>query len=90
MTGVGGVTGILARGILASKTVNPGGADGLFSGSPTFFGIQVLTVVVTVIFSLGATYAILKLVDRLVGLRVSAEKESMGLDLSQHNERAYS
>jgi Amt family ammonium transporter len=88
--GVGGVTGILATGILASKTVNPGGADGLISGGSTFFGLQVLMVVVTVIYSLVATYAILKLVDRLVGLRVSAEEESMGLDLSQHNERAYS
>jgi Amt family ammonium transporter len=36
------------------------------------------------------TYLILKLVDRVVGLRVSAEEESMGLDLSQHHERAYS
>ncbi|TAJ23468.1 MAG: ammonium transporter [Nitrospirae bacterium] len=88
--GVGGVAGILATGLLASKTVNPAGADGLFFGNPTFFGIQVLTVLAVALFSLVGTYCILKLVDRLVGLRVSSEEEALGLDLSQHNERAYS
>ncbi|MEW6542014.1 MAG: ammonium transporter [Nitrospirota bacterium] len=88
--GVGGAVGILATGLLASKSVNSAGADGLFSGNPGFFGVQALAVLVTALFSLVATYAILKLVDRVVGLRISAEEESMGLDLSQHNERAYS
>jgi Amt family ammonium transporter len=40
--------------------------------------------------SILGTLAILKLVDRFIGLRVSGEEESTGLDLSQHNERAYS
>lgn len=88
--GVGGVVGILATGLLASKAVNPGGADGLFFGNPTFFGLQLLTVLAVALFSLIGTYAILRLVDRLVGLRVSQEEEALGLDLSQHNERAYS
>ncbi|MBI3603800.1 MAG: ammonium transporter [Nitrospirae bacterium] len=88
--GVGGVAGILATGLLASKAVNPGGADGLFFGNPAFFGIQVLTVLAVALFSLVVTYLILRLVDRLVGLRVSSEEEALGLDLSQHNERAYS
>lgn len=88
--GVGGTIGILATGLLASKVVNPGGADGLFFGNPTLFGIQVLTVVVTALFSFVGTYLILKLVDRLVGLRITSDEERMGLDLSQHNERAYS
>ncbi|TAJ32226.1 MAG: ammonium transporter, partial [Nitrospirae bacterium] len=43
-----------------------------------------------VLYSSIATYVILKLVDRMVGLRVSAAEEAMGLDLSQHDERAYS
>lgn len=88
--GVGGVIGVLATGLCASKVVNPGGADGLVFGNPGFFGVQVLVVLVTTVFSLVATFVILKLVDALTGLRVSSEEEATGLDLSQHNERAYS
>lgn len=88
--GVGGVLGMLATGLLASKAVNPGGADGLLSGNVGFFGSQVLAVLAVGLFSGLATFLILKLTDRVVGLRVSLEEERMGLDLSQHNERAYS
>lgn len=88
--GVGGVVGILATGLFASKAVNSAGADGLLFGHPAQFGIQAITVGVTVLFSFVGTYMILKLVDGLTGLRVSSEEEAMGLDLSQHNERAYS
>jgi Amt family ammonium transporter len=88
--GVGGVIGILATGVFASKAVNPAGEDGLLFGHPGQLGIQGLTVAVTVVFSLVGTWAILKLIDRAVGLRVSSEEEALGLDLSQHNERAYS
>ncbi len=88
--GVGGVFGILATGVLASKAVNPGGADGLLHGNIGFFGVQVLTVLTVALFAGVGTYLILKLVNRLLGLRVSLEEERMGLDLSQHNERAYS
>lgn len=88
--GVCGVAGILLTGLLASKTVNQGGADGLMFGNARFFGAQALTVVVIGVFSAIGTFVILKLVDRLVGLRVLPEEERMGLDISQHNERAYS
>ncbi|MFZ1762399.1 MAG: ammonium transporter [Nitrospira sp.] len=88
--GVGGVIGILATGLFASKVVNPGGADGLFFGNPGLFGIQLLVAAVTTIFSIIGTFVILKLVDSMTGLRVSSEEEATGLDLSQHNERAYS
>lgn len=88
--GVSGVVGILLTGFLASKSVNPGGADGLLFGNVRFFGAQVLTVVVVGLFSAIGTFVILKLVDRFVGLRVQPEEERMGLDISQHNERAYS
>lgn len=88
--GVGGVIGILATGLFASKVVNPGGADGLFFGNPGLFGIQLLVVAVTTIFTMIGTFVILKLVDSMTGLRVSSEEEATGLDLSQHNERAYS
>ncbi len=88
--GVAGVGGILMTGLLASKAVNAGGADGLLQGNGAFFAVQALTVVVVGLFSAGGTWVILKVVDRAVGLRVTPEEERMGLDLSQHNERAYS
>ena len=83
--GVGGFTGILATGLFASI-----GAQGLFFGNAGQFGIQVLLAVVTLVFALVGTYIILKVIDMTVGLRVSSQDEEVGLDLSQHNERAYS
>ena len=83
--GVGGFTGILATGLFASV-----GAQGLFFGNPGQFVIQLVLAVATVLFALVGTYIILKVVDLIVGLRVSSEDEEIGLDLSQHNERAYS
>ena len=88
--GVAGVGGILMTGLFASKAVNAAGADGLLQGNGAFFAVQALTVAVVGVFSAAGTWVILKVVDRAVGLRVTAEEERMGLDLSQHNERAYS
>jgi Amt family ammonium transporter len=87
---VGGIVGMLATGLLASKAVNPSGADGLFFGNPTQFSIQLIAVLTVVVYSFVGTFIILKLVDGLSRLRVSPEEEAIGLDLSQHNERAYS
>ena len=83
--GVGGFTGILATGLFASI-----GAQGLFFGNAGQFGIQVILAVVTVVFALVGTYVILKVIDLTIGLRVSSHDEEVGLDLSQHSERAYS
>ena len=88
--GVGGVFGILATGLFASKAINAAGADGLFFGNAGQFGIQAIMVCVVALFSLIGTWIILRVVNAVVGLRVSPEDESTGLDLSQHNERAYS
>ncbi len=88
--GVAGVAGMTLTGILASKAVNPAGADGLLAGNAAFFGVQVLAVVAVALFSAAVTYGILLLVDRVTGLRVTREEERAGLDISQHNERAYS
>jgi Amt family ammonium transporter len=88
--GIGGVWGALATGLFASKAINAAGADGLFYGNPGLLGIQALAVLISVTFAFVGTFVILKLVDRLIGLRVSEEEERMGLDLSQHDERAYS
>jgi Amt family ammonium transporter len=88
--GVGGIFGILATGLFASKAINAGGADGLFFGRAEQFGVQALMVAAVAIFSAMGTWVILRLVDAAVGLRVPPEEEATGLDLSQHNERAYS
>lgn len=88
--GVGGTFGALATGIFASKAVNAGGADGLLYGNPGQLVVQAGAVAVSILFAFVGTYLILKIVDALVGLRVSEEEERMGLDLSQHEERAYS
>ena len=88
--GVGGVLGILAVGLFASKAINAGAVDGLFYGNPGQLWVQLVTAVVVLLFSFVGSFVILKLVDKTVGLRVPAEEEVTGLDLSQHNERAYS
>jgi Amt family ammonium transporter len=86
---VGGIWGAIATGLFASKAVNPAGADGLFFGNPKQFFVQLLAVVVTIIFSAAGTFIIYKLVDMLVGMRVNEKEELIGLDLTQHRERAY-
>jgi Amt family ammonium transporter len=88
--GVGGTWGALATGLFASKAVNSAGADGLFFGNPAQLGIQALAVVVTIVFVFIGSLILLKIVDGIMGLRVSEEDERTGLDLSQHDEKAYS
>ena len=88
--GVGGIFVVLATGLFESKAINSAGADGLFFGNAGQFGVQALMVCAVALFSLIGTWIILKVVHAVVGLRVSPEDESTGLDLSQHNERAYS
>jgi Amt family ammonium transporter len=88
--GVGGTWGALATGLFASKAVNEAGNNGLFFGNPGLLLTQGLTVLATALFAFVGTGILLKLVDSLVGLRVHEEDEVMGLDLSQHNESAYS
>jgi len=86
---VGGIWGALATGLFASKAVNPLGADGLFFGNPKQFLVQLATVLVTIGYTFVATFLIYKLVDLFIGVRVSEKEELMGLDLTQHRERAY-
>lgn len=87
--GVGGAFGALATGLFAWKAVNGAGADGLFHGNPGQLWTQLLAVLATAALAAPATWILLKLVDALVGLRVSKEDELSGLDLSQHSESAY-
>ncbi len=86
---VGGVLGTLATGLLATKLVNPGGADGLFYGNAKLFAIQALAAAVVLAYSFVVSYGLLKALDKCMGLRVSREDEIMGLDLSEHGEAGY-
>ena len=87
--GVGGVFGLLAAGLFASKLVNPGGANGLFFGNPSQLAIQGMAILVTIVYSFAITYILFKVVDKLFGLRVSENDEIVGLDLNQHEETGY-
>jgi Amt family ammonium transporter len=87
--GVGGTWGALATGLFASKAINEAGADGLFYGNPGQLWTQLIAIGATIVLAVVATYVILKIVDALVGLRVSQDDEVSGLDLSQHSETAY-
>jgi Amt family ammonium transporter len=87
--GVGGTWGALATGIFATKTVNEAGGDGLLYGNPKQLGIQLVAVVVTLLLGFIMTTIILKVLDAIMGLRVTEEDEMAGLDLSQHSETAY-
>jgi len=86
---VGGIWGALATGLFASKLVNPAGADGLFFGNPKQFLVQLMAVGVTIVYTGITTLIIYKIVDFFIGVRVNEKQEAMGLDLTQHHERAY-
>lgn len=87
--GVGGTWGALATGLFASKAINAAGNDGLFYGNPAQLWIQFVSVVATLALAFIGTYILLSIVKAVMGLRVADDEERMGLDLSQHNERAY-
>jgi len=87
--GVGGILGTLLTGVLASKVINPAGSNGLFYGNPKQLLIQLVGVVVAVSYTFLATFVIYKLVDIFFRMRVSEKDELVGLDLTQHRERAY-
>jgi len=87
--GVGGVWGAVATGLLATTTVNAAGANGLFHGNVGLLWVQIKAVVVTGGYSFVMSYGLLKLVDKIIGLRVTETEERIGLDLTQHREAAY-
>ncbi len=76
-------------GLFAEKLINPSGADGLFFGNPHQLVVQIMSIAVVVIYSFAVTFILLKLIELIMGLRVSEEDEMVGLDLSQHEESGY-
>jgi ammonium transporter, Amt family len=87
--GIGGIWGALATGLFATKAINDAGANGLFFGNPKQFLIQLAAVAVTIVYSLVVTVIIYKIIDWTIGMRVAEREEIIGLDLTQHNENAY-
>jgi Amt family ammonium transporter len=87
--GVGGTVGALATGLFAQKIVNPAGNQGLLFGNPGLFSVQAVAVAVTAVYALTVTFVLLKILDAVMGLRVTEEDEVIGLDDTQHKESAY-
>jgi ammonium transporter, Amt family len=86
--GIGGTWGAIATGIFATVTVNSAGADGLINGNAILIGKQLIAIMVIWVYAFGMTWIIGKLIDKVIGLRVSETEEIVGLDLSQHGESA--
>ena len=87
--GMGGMWGVLATGIFASVAVNAAGADGLFLGNAMQLAKQLVGVAAVGAFAFVATWVLGKAVDATIGLGVKEAEEIVGLDISQHGERAY-
>lgn len=89
--GVGGIMGTLLAGVFASAELGvfsgQGYSEGMTMGSQMV--VQCIGVLATMVYTAVITYILIKLVDLLVGLRVSEEQEIEGLDLNLHDERGY-
>ena len=86
--GVGGVFGAVATGVLATGAIQPA-FRGLIDGNPGQVVTQVIAIGATIAYAVIATFVIIKVVNAIVGIRISARDEELGLDLSTHGEVAY-
>jgi Amt family ammonium transporter len=84
---MGGVWGAIAVGIFA--TVAVGGVDGLLGGNAMQFAKQFAGVIAVGLYAFTVTWVLGKIINSIVGLRVKEHEEMVGLDVSQHGERAY-
>ncbi|MGI8793982.1 MAG: ammonium transporter [Acidimicrobiales bacterium] len=88
---VGGIIGSILLGLFATTAANEGGADGLFyGGGGSLLGYQIVATAATFAFSFVMSFAIAKVLDMTIGIRVTAEQEEVGLDTAMHAETAYS
>jgi Amt family ammonium transporter len=85
--GVGGMTGMILTGVFASKAINPAVVDqGLLFGETKLFTNQLIALICVSIFAFTASYALFYITNKISRLRVSEEKEALGLDITQHGE----
>ncbi len=88
--GIGGIIGSILIGVFATQAITgEGGAQGALYGDWNQLWIQVVATVATIAFSAIMTWILFKIVDAIVGIRATAESESVGLDISEHGEIAY-
>nr|WP_228275658.1 ammonium transporter [Gracilibacillus oryzae] len=88
--GLAGIWGAIATGLFATTSVNEAGNNGLFYGNPEQLLHQLIGVGTAILLATVGTFVILKVISLFMPLRVSKEDELRGLDLSFHEERAYS
>jgi Amt family ammonium transporter len=85
--GVGGMVGMLLTGVFASKKINPAiEYEGLFFGETRLFFNHVLVLLIVSVFSFVMSYLLFFVVNKITPLRVSEEREELGLDITQHGE----
>jgi Amt family ammonium transporter len=87
--GIGGVFGTVLLGVFASKAINANGADGLIYGGSMFFVKEIVAVVVASAYAFAFTYLMLIIINKITPVKVSEADEVLGLDSSQHGEKAY-
>ncbi len=87
--GVGGLIGSLLLGVFASKAVNPAGVDGLLAGSASQLLAQIIGVVVVGVYAFVVSWILVKVINAMMGMRLSEENEVQGMDYSEHAETAY-
>lgn len=87
--GVGGMVGMLLTGVFASQKVNSANTtgDGLFFGHTHLFFVQLIALAGVSVFAFFGSLLLLKITDMISPLRVSAQDEIIGLDISQHGEK---
>lgn len=87
--GMGGVIGTILLGVFASSAINGAGTDGLIYGGSAFFFKQVIAVVAAAAYAFIFTYVMLILINFITPVRVSEEAEKLGIDVTEHGEKAY-
>lgn len=87
--GAGSVWGVLATGIFASTAINPLGPNGALFGNPYQLALEAFGIAVVAVFAFFGSFLLLKVINFITPVRVSAEEEEEGLDESQHGEEAY-
>ena len=87
--GITGIVGSIAIGLVATTIINPNGPDGLLYGNSLQLATQALGVAVAAVLAFVVTILIMKVIDATIGLKVKEEEEEIGLDITQHAERAY-
>jgi Amt family ammonium transporter len=87
--GITGIVGSIAIGLVATTIINPNGPNGLLYGNSLQLATQALGVAVAAGLAFAMTILIMKVIDATIGLKVKEEEEEIGLDITQHAERAY-